>query len=90
MISKGGVGGAVVWRADGKQLWYGSQNSSLMGVDVTTTPIFQFGTPKPLFQNALGFWATDNGERFLISVPTGQTTQTPYTVVLNWQAALKK
>jgi len=91
MISKGGVGGAVVWRADGKQLWYGSQATILMGVDVTTSPTFQFGTPKPLFQVASGFVAaTDNGDRFLVAVPTGQAAQTPYTVVTHWQTGLKK
>jgi hypothetical protein len=92
MTSKGGTGGAVVWRADGKQLWYGSaQNTSLMSVDVTTNPSFQYGVPKPLFQVTSSFVsATDNGSQFLIAVPTMQALQTPYTVVLNWQVALRK
>jgi Tol biopolymer transport system component len=92
MISKGGTGGAVVWRADGKQLWYGSaQNTSLMSVDVTTSPTFQYGIPKPLFQVTSSFVsATDNGSQFLIAFPTVQALQTPYTVVLNWQAELRK
>jgi hypothetical protein len=34
--------------------------------------------------------ADTNGERFLLAVPSGQATQAPFTVVLNWQAALKK
>jgi hypothetical protein len=36
--------------------------------------------------------ATDDGKRFLIAVQPSQklTTQTPITVVLNWQADLKK
>jgi hypothetical protein len=28
-------------------------------------------------------------QRFLFLAPTGQTAQTPFAVVLNWQAALK-
>jgi hypothetical protein len=34
---------------------------------------------------------TADGKRFLAAVPPGQqATQTPITVVLNWQAALQK
>jgi hypothetical protein len=34
---------------------------------------------------------TGDGKRFLMVVPPGQqNTQTPITVVLNWQADLKK
>jgi hypothetical protein len=52
------------------------------------------GTPKQLFAalpNA-GWDVTADGMRFLMSVEPGQTqaTQTPITVVLNWQADLKK
>ena len=40
----------------------------------------------------LGDWdVTADGKRFLVAVPPAQqTTQTPITVVLNWEAALKR
>lgn len=90
MISKGGAVGAS-WRADGRELWYGIQGTKLMAVEVTTNSAFQFGPPRLLFQVASGYSSgTDNGGRFLVATPTGQTTQTPFTVVLNWMAALQK
>jgi hypothetical protein len=33
---------------------------------------------------------TADGKRFLFPVPADRTAQTPFTVVLNWQAGLKK
>jgi hypothetical protein len=33
---------------------------------------------------------TKDGKRFLFLVPAAETTQPHFTVVLNWQAALKK
>ena len=51
------------------------------------------GEPKELFmtlQNA-GWDVSGDGKRFLMSVaPTRQNIQTPITVVLNWQADLKR
>ena len=53
------------------------------------------GTPKQLFrdQGSNGWDVTGDGKRFMIIVPPNQGTQTaptPITVVLNWQADLKK
>jgi len=31
-----------------------------------------------------------DGRRFLVSKPVGDTAAIPFTVVLNWQAGLKK
>ena len=66
-----------------------------MAVDVTTTgAAFQAGVPKQLFALPpnVGDWdVTADGKRFLAAVPpVQQTTQTPITVVLNWEAALKR
>jgi hypothetical protein len=69
----------------------------VMEVDVTTSPTFQAGMPKFLFQapqqagNAsanVGDYTVD-GKRFLFSVPIEQGGQAPFNVVLNWQAGLK-
>jgi Tol biopolymer transport system component len=90
-ISKGGGNSAPRWRADGKALWYHTTDNKIMAVDVTTMPTFQAGEARVLFQQPGGVIAADtNGERFLLAVPAGEATQAPFTVVLNWQAALKK
>jgi hypothetical protein len=34
--------------------------------------------------------AVGDGKRFLYALPEGATAQTPFMVVLNWQAALKE
>ncbi len=84
------------WSADGKELYYLTPDSKLMEVDVTTSPTFQAGTPKLLFQApqqaATNGSYTIDGKKFLFLAPTGKTgqAQAPFTVVLNWQAALKQ
>jgi hypothetical protein len=54
--------------------------------------VIQTGVPKPLFKApALTNWdVTADGQRFLFAVPVGQKSASPYTVELNWQAALKR
>jgi hypothetical protein len=41
------------WRRDGKELFYISPDSQMMAADVTTNPVFQAGTPHPLFQTEI-------------------------------------
>jgi len=93
-VSKDG-GTLAKWRADGKELIFRAPNGSPMAVDVTATgAAFQAGVPKQLFALPpnVGDWdVTADGKRFLAAVPpVQQTTGTPITVVLNWQAALQK
>jgi len=81
------------WGADGKEIFYRAPDGTIMAVDVTTTPVFQLGTPRALFRSEATFadWAVaPEGRRFLIPVPVGNSTAAPYTVVLNWQASLKR
>jgi eukaryotic-like serine/threonine-protein kinase len=93
MVSSGG-GGSPIWRRDGKELFYLSGDGMAMAVDVNTTGIFQAGVPKPLFRVAAGlvFWdVAPDGKRFLMPAATAASRGTsPFTVVLNWQSALKK
>ena len=87
------------WRADGKEMYYLALDGKVMAVDTRTGPTFQAGTPHELFQaptlaNATNFQfrydATRDGKKFLmLNVAAGEPTS-PVTVVLNWQAALKK
>ena len=101
-VSYGG-GALPLWSADGKELYYLTPDGKVMGVGVTTSPAFQAGTPKFLFQapplallpsvRTTGKYTVD-GERFLFISSTGQGSQAqdlaPFKVELNWQAALKK
>jgi len=95
MVSKGGANrGGAVWRPDGGELFYLAPDGSLMSVKVNTQPTFSpAGPPEALFKIAPEvsyFDVSADGERFLISVPTGKgVTAPPYKVVLNWTAALK-
>ena len=88
-------GSRPVWRADGKEIIFSGPNGSPMAVDVNGTgAAFQAGVPKQLFATpaTIGTWdVTTDGKRFLMGVPPGgQTTDEPITVILNWQASLKK
>ena len=92
MVSKGG-GTTPLWRGDGKELFYIGSNGSAMAVDVDTSGIFRAGIPKPLFKLPAGvlFWdVTSDGKRFILPAPSATNAAPPFTVVLNWQAALKK
>jgi hypothetical protein len=92
MVSKDG-GDSVLWRHDGKELFYLSPNGMAMAVDVNTSGVFQAGVPKPLFKTPSGvlFWdVSSDGKRFLMAAPSTANTQRPFTIVLNWQSALKK
>ncbi len=96
-ISSGG-GYQPRWRPDGKELFYFAAEGKLMSVDVTPGTAFKAGAPKFLFQAPIfgGGASTENrywdvnpdGKRFLINVAGGGSA--PVTVVLNWQAGLKK
>ena len=74
----------IFWRPDGKEICYLAADGSLMAVETNTTPAFQIGTPKVMFQppNPTGggaYGATGNpvqlrnvsrdGERFVFVVP---------------------
>ncbi len=92
LISKGG-GTDPRWRGDGKELFYVASDGKLMAVDISAKPVFQAGAPRPLFQLPPGFIGgevTADGRRFLVGVPLAQSASVPFTVVLNWQATLKK
>jgi eukaryotic-like serine/threonine-protein kinase len=92
-VSYGG-GGEPRWSADGKELYYTTLDWKVMAVAVTTNPVFQAGTPKPLFQapaqpgHDVGDYTVD-GKRFLFLAPAAQGAA-PFTVVLNWQDEWKK
>jgi eukaryotic-like serine/threonine-protein kinase len=91
LVSRDG-GTAPLWRRDGKELFYLSPDETAMAVDINTSGLFQAGTPKALFKAPIGvvFWeVSSDGKRFLMPAPSSGAKR-PFTVVLNWQAGLKK
>jgi hypothetical protein len=95
-ISTDGAGPVTPnWRSDGTEILFGAFTAEVspVAVDVNGNgDAFQVGTPKRLFTTPPNSWdVTADHKRFLILMPPGtQTAQTPITVVLNWQADLKK
>jgi hypothetical protein len=89
-------GSFPVWSRDGKELYCVAADKKMTAVTVKTGPKFDAGVPKPLFDVrtdlavfGAGYDVANDG-RFLIPVPVEQTATTPITVVVNWQAGLKK
>jgi Tol biopolymer transport system component/predicted Ser/Thr protein kinase len=85
------------WRADGREIYYLSEDRKLMAVSVGPGP--SFAVPQPLFQTRVPAGVTANrthyvpsrdGQRFLVNTQTSDPSPTPITVVLNWTAGLKK
>jgi Tol biopolymer transport system component/predicted Ser/Thr protein kinase len=80
------------WRGDGKELFYRAPSLALMGVDVTGGATFQGGLPHRLFEapGSLLSSAPADGKRFLVGLPQQSGAPQAITIVLNWQASLKK
>jgi eukaryotic-like serine/threonine-protein kinase len=100
MISKGSQG-MPRWRHDQKELYYLSTDGQVMAVPIETTPTFHAGEPVPLFRTPSGFLGRTNtpgtiadaapdGKRFIFVMPVSQSQRDEFTVVVNWQAGLKK
>ena len=76
-VSQNGSMGMIVWRQDGKELYFMSRDWEVMAVDITTVPTLQVGTPRLLFklQGPLPGNPTQwknvsrDGERFIFAMP---------------------
>jgi eukaryotic-like serine/threonine-protein kinase len=89
LVSKGGGTNFLKWH--GKELLYRSPGGNLMSVEVSHGSVVE--EPKSLSKSPPGVSAVDiapDGQRFLIAMPVGQAAPPPLTVVLNWQAGLKR
>jgi eukaryotic-like serine/threonine-protein kinase len=90
-----GFGFLPRWRKDGRELYYNASDGQPMAVEIATTPEFKSGKPQPLGFVEHGrysgvFWDnTADGRRFLVAASKNNKPE-PYTVILNWQAGLKK
>jgi Tol biopolymer transport system component len=96
-ISTGG-GGDARWRRDGRELFYIAPDGRLMAVAIDPEPNFTHGVPHPLFQTRIRLlWedmrnhydVTEDGQRFLFTVPIDNARTTPYTVVAPWQPPVR-
>ena len=92
-------GGAQArWRADSMELFYIAPDKKLMSVPVQAGKKFVAGTPQALFQTRITgarfsfvqYDVTPDGQRFLINSLPSENTAPPLTLVLNWNAQLKK
>jgi Tol biopolymer transport system component len=76
------------WRGDGRELFYRSRGGRVMAVEIATKLAFRAGSPQSL-GSLPGAWdSAADGKRFLVLA--SKSGPQPYTVVLNWQAGLKK
>jgi serine/threonine protein kinase len=85
-VSSGG-GMSPRWRKDGRELFYQS-SGTVMAVTVDAASV---GTPTELFRmpGIQREWSVSaDGQRFLVAAPVRQSAAT-FTVVVNWQSALK-
>jgi len=69
---KGGAGG-VVWRQDGKELYFLTRDREVMTADVTSTPKLQTAMPRLLFKLSDplvgGGDVSPDGQRFVVAMP---------------------
>jgi len=93
MVSRGANDDYSFWASGGKELVYLASDNKLTTVPITTSPSFQPGEPKPLFQWPAfndGYVEFNGKGRMLVPMPVGPSTPAPFTVVLNWPALLKR
>jgi eukaryotic-like serine/threonine-protein kinase len=82
-------------RRDGKELFYISTDDKLMAVEVKIGNAFEAGPPQPLFDMPLSsihrwlYQPAADGQRFLV-LSNSRSASPPVTVVLNWQAGIKR
>jgi len=92
-ISSGG-GGQILWRHDGKEVFYVSFDGKLMAATVRAGLKFEASRPVVLFPIANAwserncYAASHDGKRFLIRKYLNEGP-IPINVVLNWTADLK-
>ena len=94
VISNGG-GSLPLWRRDGRELFYLTQDGKVMSAEMKSDSTFDSVVTKQLFQTqfkrapGIPYAVTNDGSRFLINTPAEANTATPLVVVLNWTATLK-
>lgn len=92
--NNGGVQG--YWRKDGKELFYLSLDGNMVSIPIKPGTALEAGIPTVLFPTRVPVTATSdqfavagNGQRFLV-LESIEAEAKPFTVVLNWPAAVKR
>jgi Tol biopolymer transport system component len=92
-------GGQPRWRSDGKELFYLTQDGTIIAVPIKATgSSIELGEAQPLFKTPITavqltidqYAVASSGARFLLQVPTGDGGQAPITVMLNWPIGLRE
>jgi Tol biopolymer transport system component len=89
------------WRRDGKELFFLAPNGTMMAATVSTSgSSFEAAQPVALFQTRIvgggssavnkQQYAVSADGRFLINVPTGDSTSAPITLLMNWKPQTKQ
>jgi eukaryotic-like serine/threonine-protein kinase len=82
------------WRGDGRELYYLGLDGRLMAADITITPSFTAGVPRPLFQvtgpaqlSRNTYVPSRDGQRFLVNALV-EGARPEIVVMTNWTAAI--
>ncbi len=86
------------WRRDGKEIFYLAPDDKLMAVSLSEKGAgLEVATPQPLFPVRLKRWrfgrgydVTADGKRFVVNTLLSSESGSPLTLVVNWNAGLKK
>jgi Tol biopolymer transport system component len=93
-VSRDG-GMAPRWRADGREIFFLSLNSYLMGAEIDVAKAFKVTNLEQLFQTDLSLvsghpYAVARDGRFLMPVPVDRRGAPPITALLNWPSRISK
>jgi eukaryotic-like serine/threonine-protein kinase len=86
------------WRRDGRELFYVSSDQKMIAVPIQALSAgIEVGMPHPIFEDApesererFFYQPSADGQRFLVMAPASESAPPLVTIVLNWQAGLKK
>ena len=95
MSASGDLGTSPRWSRTGDRLYYIKVSGfDVQSADIDTRKGFQAETPRRLFAAPpplVSGWApTPDDKRFLFATTPNRGVTAPFTVMLNWGAALKK
>ncbi|MBE0557788.1 MAG: PD40 domain-containing protein, partial [Proteobacteria bacterium] len=89
-VSEGG-GSQPEWRSDGKELFYIASDRTLMATQTSTNREFTYTAPKRLFRTQVDdfdapnrYVVSNDGTRFLVNIPAGNSGGNPVTITVNW------
>jgi Tol biopolymer transport system component len=97
-VSNGGAW-QPIWRRDGRELFFLSQEGVLMAADVKAGANFEAGVPHPLFRTTIPpypgapqvpantYAVSKDGQRFLVNQAVDDASKGSISIVTRWQAA---